>query len=256
MAQRKAVHDIETIERMFNNELLKGHSKLSSVSVRSRASSFAAMSTSSDGMEVVEHHNPLLVAGSTTHVKSGTFVEIDIRSIPVMIAQSLIDCSPLCKSMFSLLSNENKLSVLHFNLQLLEGKAAIRGKESLLFQVGFRTFLTKPIFSEANLNCDKHKMERFLQPNRFAVASIYAPITYLPSPLLVFRNDGNRELVAFGSLMSIDPDRIILKKVSCLSLLSLIDNCLDCADRNTYTGSKTICRYQAYVFRSQRCTLV
>ena len=213
MAQRKAVHDIETVERMFNNEILNGHAKLASVSVRSRTSSFTALSTDSDGMEVVEQYNPILLSGSSTQVKSGIFVEIEIRCVPVAVAQALITSSPLQKSLFSLLPNENKLSVLHMNVQLLDGKAAIRGKEPLLFQVGFRTFLSKPIFSEANLNCDKHKMERFLQPNRFAVASIYAPITYLPSPVLVFRNDPSRELVAMGSLMSIDPDRIILKKV-------------------------------------------
>ena len=213
MAQRKAVHDIETVERMFNHEILNGNSKLSSVSVRSRASSFAALSTNSDEMEIVEQQNPLLVSGSSTHVKSGIFVEIEIRSVLTTVAHTLATSLSLQKSLFSLLPNENKLSVLHMNVQLLEGKSAIRGKEPLLFQVGFRTFFTKPIFSEANLNCDKHKMERFLQPSRYAVASIYAPITYLPCPVLVFRNDPSRELVAMGTLMSIDPDRIILKKV-------------------------------------------
>ena len=28
-------------------------------------------------------------------------------------------------------------------------------------QIGFRTFPARPIFSEANLNCEKHKFERF-----------------------------------------------------------------------------------------------
>ena len=28
-------------------------------------------------------------------------------------------------------------------------------------QMGFRMFSARPIFSEANLNCEKHKMERF-----------------------------------------------------------------------------------------------
>jgi pre-rRNA-processing protein TSR1 len=81
-------------------------------------------------------------------------------------------------------------------------------------QVGFRSFLTRPIFSESNLNCDKHKFERFLQSDRFSVASCYGPITLSACPLLVFKNIANVwTLVATGLLANVDPDRIVLKKV-------------------------------------------
>jgi pre-rRNA-processing protein TSR1 len=94
-------------------------------------------------------------------------------------------------------------------------------------------FATKPVFSEANLHLDKHKMERFLQMGAFNMLSSYGPITYLPCPVLVFREEGGGEadapdtftelsrihkaklrLVATGTLSSVDPDRIVLKKVS------------------------------------------
>jgi pre-rRNA-processing protein TSR1 len=102
-------------------------------------------------------------------------------------------------------------------------------------QLGFRMFATKPVFSEANLHLDKHKMERFLQMGAFNMLSAYGPITYLPCPVLVFREEhpaGGGEadapgtftqlhhihkaklrLVATGTLSSVDPDRIVLKKV-------------------------------------------
>lgn len=65
------------------------------------------------------------------------------------------------------------------------------------------------------MNSDKHKMERFLHAGRFSIASIYAPITFPPLPLIVLKNvEGAAPAVAaVGSLRSVDPDRIILKKI-------------------------------------------
>ena len=72
----------------------------------------------------------------------------------------------------------------------------------------------RPIFSTDDLNMDKHKFERFLHPGRFSIASIFAPISFPPLPLLVFKEtDQGAIVVATGSLRSVDPDRIILKKI-------------------------------------------
>jgi len=58
-------------------------------------------------------------------------------------------------------------------------------------------------------------MERFLHHGRFSVASVYAPICFPPLPLIVLKNrDGEQPAIAaVGSLKSVDPDRIILKKI-------------------------------------------
>lgn len=42
---------------------------------------------------------------------------------------------------------------------------------------------------------DKHKMERFLRPDAPTVVSVYAPITFSPAGVLLFkqRNDGEGE---------------------------------------------------------------
>lgn len=57
------------------------------------------------------------------------------------------------------------------------------------------------------------------------MASVFGPITYMPVPVLVYReyyapgdsaengDTPQRELVATGSLGAVDPDRIMLKKV-------------------------------------------
>ena len=76
-------------------------------------------------------------------------------------------------------------------------------------------FYIRPLFSSDNINSNKHKMERFLHHGRFSVASVYAPICFPPLPLIVLKNrDGEQPAIAaVGSLKSVDPDRIILKKI-------------------------------------------
>jgi pre-rRNA-processing protein TSR1 len=76
-------------------------------------------------------------------------------------------------------------------------------------------FIFRPLFSSDSINCNKHKMERFLHHGRFSVASVYAPICFPPLPLIVLKNrDGEQPVIAaVGSLKCVDSDRIILKKI-------------------------------------------
>ncbi len=91
---------------------------------------------------------------------------INMTSITEALLQQLIarrSENEAVTVLVSLLPNENKVSVLHFALQRSQAYTEpIKAKDTLLFQVGFRSFFTKPIFSESNLNCDKHRAERFL----------------------------------------------------------------------------------------------
>jgi pre-rRNA-processing protein TSR1 len=53
---------------------------------------------------------------------------------------------------------------------------------------------------------DKHKLERFLQPGRATVASLYGPIHFPPAPILLFKDNGPDtvpSLVATGSLLEV-----------------------------------------------------
>ena len=47
------------------------------------------------------------------------------------------------------------------------------------------------------------------------MATTFAPIHYPPSPALVFREtaDGGIRLVATGKLQSVDPDRMVIKRI-------------------------------------------
>ncbi|GKV47978.1 hypothetical protein SLEP1_g54826 [Rubroshorea leprosula] len=109
------------------------------------------------------------------------------------------------------------MAVLHFSIKKHDSyDGPIKSKEELIFHVGFRQFLSRPVFSTDNFNLDKHKMERFLHTGRFSMASIYAPISFPSLPLIALKASGEASVpvvAAVGSLKNIDPDRIILKKI-------------------------------------------
>ncbi|XP_022157530.1 pre-rRNA-processing protein TSR1 homolog isoform X2 [Momordica charantia] len=164
-----------------------------------------------------------------------SYLRLHVKEVPVAVASKLCE---LAKAMpvtaCGLLQHESKMSVLHFSIKRHDASEEtsnkvgtvqntkkhdknsppLKGKEKLVFHVGFRQFVTKPIFSTDNFNSDKHKMERFLHAGRFSIASIYAPISFAPLPLIVLRTvEGVSSFAASGSLKSIDPRRIILKKI-------------------------------------------
>ncbi|KAI8911432.1 ribosome biogenesis protein BMS1/TSR1, partial [Entophlyctis helioformis] len=62
--------------------------------------------------------------------------------------------------------------------------------------------------------------ERFFHAGRPSVATVYAPIQFGPAPVLLFKCDGSeavggmtRPLVGTGSLMDLDPTRIVAKRI-------------------------------------------
>lgn len=150
-------------------------------------------------------------------VSVGSYVRLHIKHVPIDVATKV--CSLSLKSPVvacGLLQHESKMSVLHFSIKKHESyDAPIKSKDTFIFNVGFRQFITRPIFSSDDINCNKHKMERFLHPGRFSIASVYAPVCFPPLPVVVLKNGhGETPLVAAtGSLRSVDPDRIILKKI-------------------------------------------
>ena len=146
------------------------------------------------------------------YIAGDSYVEVTLGGVPIGRDLGALSCAVAV----GLLEHENKMSVLHFTIKrTCNYSDLIKSKEPLIFQTGFRSFEAKPIFSESNLNCDKHKMERFLREDCFSMASVYGPITYMPCPLLVYKRlqGGQLVLVATGSLTKVDPDRIMLKKV-------------------------------------------
>lgn len=117
--------------------------------------------------------------------------------------------------MYGLLPHENKMSLQNVVLKRSPTSTIpIKSKERLIFQCGFRRFYANPIFSQ-HTNGNKHKFERFFPPNSTVVASFFAPIQFPPAPVICFREspNGSLSLIANGSLLSCNPDRVALKRV-------------------------------------------
>ena len=170
-------------------------------------------------------------------VPSGTYVKVTLGGIA---KESMSRVSP--KSLLTavaLLEHENKVSVLHMGLcqtakmasNLEDGdgdeneSVPIKSKDTLTFRCGWRTWQARPIFSQNNLNCNKHKFERFLPTGgAYFAASVFGPVTYTPCPVLVFRDGrqiqqqddgqgGRVDLVVAGTMMNADADRIVVKRI-------------------------------------------
>lgn len=149
-------------------------------------------------------------------VPTGSYVTIVLKDVEPKDYNALGSNALLCAA--TLLPHENKVSVVNMGLQNCMGlstAAPVKSKDVLTFRCGWRTWTGRPIFSQNNLNCDKHKFERYMpQAGSFFAASVFGPVTYTPCPILVFRNvNGMKELVAFGSMIGADADRIILKRI-------------------------------------------
>lgn len=57
--------------------------------------------------------------------------------------------------------------------------------------------MSQPIYSSDDFQADKHKTERFLHEGRPAIATVYAPVTYPPSPVLAFDTQSGTPRLAF-----------------------------------------------------------
>ncbi|KAL0341101.1 UNVERIFIED_CONTAM: Pre-rRNA-processing protein T [Sesamum radiatum] len=151
-------------------------------------------------------------------IPPGSYAKLYIKDVEDSVASKLcISAKKMPIIASGLLQHESKVSVLHFSIRKHDTyEAPIKAKEEFLFHVGFRQFISRPIFSSDSINANKHKMERFLHAGRFSVASIYAPICFPSLPLIALKSQGEETspaLAAVGSLRSVDPDRIVLKKI-------------------------------------------
>ncbi|EXX70593.1 Tsr1p [Rhizophagus irregularis DAOM 197198w] len=123
-------------------------------------------------------------------------------------------------TIFGLLENEHKTSVMNFVVtRNSDYNEPIRSKDPLILCCGFRRYLASPIYSQNTQGKgtnNVHKFERFLNPGVTCVASIYGPIQFGHSPIMLFKDNGNVNapiLVATGSFLSSDPKRIIAKRI-------------------------------------------
>lgn len=152
-----------------------------------------------------------VMASNSLEIDPGQYITIHVANVSKELWETYDPSSPFVVG--GLLMYENKTSVVHFTIMKHASYTKpVKSKELLEFHVGLRKYTANPIFSDANVNRDKHKYERFLHANRSTVASVYAPITFPPAPILIFKA-GTTQLVAVGSLQKVNPDRVIVKKI-------------------------------------------
>lgn len=144
----------------------------------------------------------------------GSFVRVTIKNATREMVEYFTRHAGKPVVLFGLLKHEQKMSVVNVMLrQHASCTQPIKSKERLIFHIGSRRFATRPIFS-AHTNGSKFKYERFLRSDTATVATMYAPITFPPASVIVFKqeSDGRHVLVASGSLLSVDPDRLVIKR--------------------------------------------
>jgi pre-rRNA-processing protein TSR1 len=150
-------------------------------------------------------------------------ITLHVVNVPTSTAQQSMRQQTPCV-VFSLYEYEHKISVVHFLIKRHnEYTDPIKAKQPLEFQCGFRRFTARPIYSKHD-NGDKHLTSRFLHESTFTVASIYGRITFPPATVLIFLPSNNtndatvhprvdRPLVASGTLLSVDPNRMLIKRI-------------------------------------------
>ncbi|XP_055342142.1 pre-rRNA-processing protein TSR1 homolog isoform X2 [Paramacrobiotus metropolitanus] len=145
-----------------------------------------------------------------TTVEPYNYVTLKLKNAPRKLVDS---SSPL--TVFGLLMHEAKMTVANLSLNRVVGfDEPLKSNEEFVFQLGFRRFRCTALLSELSPG-RLHKFLRFLPNAGHFVASIYAPIIYPPTPVLMYKetSDGALTLLASGSLLSLDPDRVVLKRV-------------------------------------------
>lgn len=160
-----------------------------------------------------------------SHFRPGSLIEMELSLVNLnpesAEAQALLSTLnrplnqvPLC--IFGLLAHEQKYSILNLNLQPRSTSVNVRSKEPVLMIYGFRRLEVSPIYSDASHGHNLHTMHRIMPSDRTCTASVLAPISYPPTSVLFFRakDTNNVSLLASGSLETIKPNRIILKRIT------------------------------------------
>lgn len=147
---------------------------------------------------------------------SGQYVRIILANVSAD-AQEKFRHNKSSLFLVGLLKHERKMTVMNLLIKKIPGLnliEPIKSKDELIFYVGHRKFRNKPLYSN-NSASTKFKLERFLRDDTAVVATMYAPTTYPAAPVLVFKEktNGGRQLVASGTVMDANPNRLIIKRI-------------------------------------------
>ena len=141
---------------------------------------------------------------------TGLYITIHLKDFQ----SDLVATLPTSPILFGLLQFEQKMSLIHFTVKRVSPcKDIVKSKDLLLIHAGCRRFLASPTYSQHTPG-DKHKFEMYFRGGGTYVASVYAPITFAPCPILMFTHPSpTPQLLATGSVLTAGPDRIVCKRI-------------------------------------------
>uniref|UniRef100_A0A2M4A635 Pre-rRNA-processing protein TSR1 homolog n=1 Tax=Anopheles triannulatus TaxID=58253 RepID=A0A2M4A635_9DIPT len=150
-------------------------------------------------------------------VMPGWYVRLEVKNVPQALWTAYTAAMGTSDRVivYGLLPHEHQMSVMNVCLKRTPNSTIpIKSKERMIVQCGYRRFIVNPIFSQ-HTNGDKHKYERYFRPGGAIVATFFAPIQFPPAPVLCFRENPDTTLgmVASGSVLTCNPDRVVLKRV-------------------------------------------
>lgn len=148
-------------------------------------------------------------------VMPGWYIRIHIKNVPQALWEAFTSAGNSGHIvLYGLLPNEHQMSVMNVCIKRTPNSTIpLKSKERLIVQCGYRRFIVNPIYSQ-HTNGDKHKYERFFRPGMTVVATFFAPIQFPPAPVICFRENPDTSLgmVATGSVVNCNPDRVVLKR--------------------------------------------
>ncbi|PVV01659.1 hypothetical protein BB560_003913, partial [Smittium megazygosporum] len=154
---------------------------------------------------------------NSSTIKYGSKITLVLKSVPKSTFDSISTDKPFC--VFGLLPHENKYSVLNFLIKRNpEYEMPVKSKDEMIMMCGFRKMLVHPVYSQFNSGKENpnnvSKFERFLQQGDFYIGTVYAPICFGSSPSFVsMQNEVIPTLVGTGSVYSVDPTKVIAKRI-------------------------------------------
>ncbi|CAG8519072.1 27436_t:CDS:10, partial [Racocetra persica] len=151
-----------------------------------------------------------VISQASSHVggvKVGTYITLHIANVPKQVAESYSPSRPFI--VFGLLEYEHKISVLNFFItRNSEYEEPIKSKvlPSLCCTAHFGGKGTNNV----------HKYEKFINPGRSYIATIYGPINFGNLPVTFYKDTGDVNapiFVASGFFLNADPKRIVAKRI-------------------------------------------
>ncbi|ELP86955.1 ribosome biogenesis protein tsr1, putative [Entamoeba invadens IP1] len=159
--------------------------------------------------DIIQFENFRVISDSSRYVddgvEEGTYVELLISNLKVGSLIGKVFCS--------LRQYEDKESIVHVLFHVENDSLPLESGKSYRIQLGDRRYFRNITFTDTDPMGGKYREVKWAVPGSSVIGSFYGFITFRPSSALLFATfDGREELVATGTLDSVDPSRVIIER--------------------------------------------